>query len=72
MMAAHDIKDIKTSNVASMDYQKRMDAIIDLICIYGEIWHAADSFVEIVKFCSSHNVQQRMTDCNDQMYDKQP
>ena len=46
--------------------------IIDLICIYGEIWHAADSFVEIVKFYSAQNVLQRMTDCNDQMRGKQP
>lgn len=42
--------------------------IIDFICSESEIWHAADSSVEIVKFYTTQNLLWRMMDCEDQIF----
>lgn len=46
--------------------------IIDFICSSSEIWHAADSSAEIVKFYTTQNVLWRRTDCEDQIFARQP
>lgn len=46
--------------------------IIDFICSSSEIWHAADSSAEIVKFYTTQNVLWRMMDREGQIFGKRP